>query len=309
MRGIILGGSLALATITVAEAHPRHAAAPLAGERLYIARIIDQESARDDRLRPARLVNAIKIVDIDHDGVPDYLVDYNKVINTHWCGDGGCNFELWRGTKGGHPVRVWNQIVREYKVATRNDETVFDFDFHGGNCGTFGSEACPASFAWDRAAGRLVERPTASGITTVRLIEPLALTWAQVPATIAAAAHAASALCKAQGHDDEPLVPASIPDIDGDGRRDWSLTISFCGKPGQFEAQQIVFATAGNAEQPVIAAVGALYSVSVATKPASVARINQTETCGGFNPDGKICTQSPLRWNERTKQLEPAELR
>ena len=193
--------------------------------------------------------------------------------------------------------------------ATRNSETVFDFDFHGANCGTFGSEACPASFAWNRAAGRLVERPTVSGVATVRLIEPLALPWAQVPAPIVAAACAASALCKAQDPDDEPIEPASIPDIDGDGQRDWSLTISVCGKPGQFDAQQIVFATAGNPEQPVIAAAGAFFSVSVATKPASVARINQTETCGGYNPDGHICTQTPLRWNERTKQLEPAAAR
>ena len=306
MRVIILASSMALAMVTAAQAHPSRPATALSGERLYIARIIDQESDRDDRLLPARLVYAIKIVDIDHDGVADYQVDYNKVIHTHWCGDGGCNFELWRGTRNGHPVRVWNQIVRKFKLAQRNGETVFDFDFHGAYCGTFGSEACPASFAWDRAAGRLVERPTANGSTTVRLIEPLALTWAQVPAAITAAAHAASALCKAQGHDDEPLEPASIPDINGDGLRDWSLPTSVCTKPGQFETQQIIFATAGNAEQPIIAAAGGLFSVSVATKPATVARINQTESCGGFNPDGKICTQSPLRWNARTKQLEPA---
>lgn len=33
------------------------------------------------------------------------------------------------------------------------------FDFQGSNCGTFGAAACPASFAWDGKAGRMVERP------------------------------------------------------------------------------------------------------------------------------------------------------
>ena len=306
MRALLLGFFLSLSVIGFAHAKAPQRAFALTGERLHIAQIIDSESAKDDRLRPARLVRAIKIVDIDHDGVPDYLVDYNKVINTHWCGDGGCNFELWRGIKGGHPVRVWNQIVREYNVAQRGGETVFDFDFHGGNCGTFGVSACPASFAWDAKAARMVERPTLHGETVVRLIDPISLTPADVPANIMGVSLAASVKCKVNGSEEEPLLPASIPDIDGDGLRDWSLTIAVCDKPGQSDLQQILFASARNAEHPIEAASGAFYRISVATIPATVGRVNQTETCGGLSVDGQACSQTAMRWNAATKKLEIA---
>ena len=308
MRSAIVVIVLVCSLVGNAHAKVRPSAAPLTGERLYIAQIIDGESDRDDRLRPARLRRAIKTIDIDHDTIPDYLVDYRRVINTHWCGgDGSCSFELWRGIRGGHPIRVWNQVVREYKIARRGGETVFDFDFHGSNCGTFGSLACPASFAWDRQLARLVERPTPGGVTTVRLIDPIAVKPADVPASIMAASRSADAKCKAAGSTDETGLPATIPDIDGDGLRDWSLTISDCDKPASESLHQVLFVTAGNANNPIVAASGAFYSISIATNPASVARINQTETCGGFNPDEKVCTQTPMIWNKKTGKLDLKE--
>ena len=178
MRRISIGILLIAAA---AQAGPQLPA--LTGDKLYIARVVGKERSEGlNRLTPVRLARAITVIDIDHDGVPDYLVDYDHVINTIWCGTGGCGFELWRGTQNGHPVRVWNEMVRQYKIVQRHGETVFDFDFHGVNCGTFGAAACPASFAWDPRAGRMVERPTPGGDTTVRMIDPLPLTRAQIPA-------------------------------------------------------------------------------------------------------------------------------
>ena len=305
IRIVIIGILLMGCVIGTADAKARQSAPPLRGERLYVARIVGKEkSEADDRLTPARLARAVKIADIDRDGIPDYLVDYNEVINTHWCGTGGCNFEIWRGTKGGHPVRVWNVMVREYTIAHRNGETVFDFDFHGGNCGTFGASACPASFAWDGAAGRMEERITPSGNSTVRLIDPIPLTRADVPINVMAVSLAASAKCRTNDTSDEVSLPASIPDIDGDGLRDWSLTIAACDKTGGNELQQILFVTAGNANNPIIAASGAFFSLSFGTKPVSVARVNETETCGGFKVDAKMCTATPMIWNAATKKLE-----
>ena len=305
IRIVIISILLSGCVIGTADAKARQSAPPLSGERLYVAQIADKEkSEEDDRLTPARLVHAVKVVDIDHDGIPDYVVDYNKVINTHWCGTGGCNFEIWRGTKGGHPVRVWNVMVREYTIARRNGETVFDFDFHGGNCGTFGASACPASFAWDGAAGRMEERITPSGNSTVRLIDPIPLTRADVPINVMAVSLAASAKCRTNDTSDEVSLPASIPDIDGDGLRDWSLTIAACDKTGGNELQQILFVTAGNVNNPIIAAAGAFFSLSFGTKPVSVARVNETETCGGFKVDAKMCTATPMIWNAATKKLE-----
>ena len=305
MRIVVIGILLAGWVIGSANAKARQPAPALRGERLYVARIVGKEKSEvDDRLTPARLARAVKIVDIDRDGIPDYLVDYNEVINTHWCGTGGCNFEIWRGTKGGHPVRVWNVMVREYTIAHRNGETLFDFDFHGGNCGTFGASACPASFAWDGAARRMEERATPSGNSLVRLIDPIPLTRADVPINVMTVSLAASAKCKTNDATNEVSLPVSIPDIDGDGLRDWSLTIAVCDNPGEYKLQQILFVTAGNARAPIIAASGGFYSLSFRTKPLSVARVNQAETCGGLTVDAEVCTQTPMIWNAATKKLE-----
>jgi hypothetical protein len=309
IRQSIFGISLVLAGLT--PLHTAVAAQALSGERLYIAKALSKElSESDDRLRPGQLVNAIKVVDIDHDGTPDYIVDHAKTINTHYCGaDGGCNFEIWHGIKWGHPVRVWNRMVRQYKIAHRRGETVFDFDFHGSTCGTFGVSLCPASFAWDRGANRLVERPTAHGDTQVRFIDPIPMKLAQVPASIMVVVRAAKTKCAAFGASDELILPETIPDIDGDGQRDWSLTLQVCSKRDTSTFKQVLFATLDAPQSPKIVATGPSFRISFATKPASVARVEEGENCGGFSVNGKPCSQRPMIWNRATKTLTLAPMR
>lgn len=308
MRCLAIAIILAMTAISAAaQAKPELLAAKLNREKAFIARTVGRERSEGrDRLTPARLSRAITVVDIDHDGLSDYMIDYHKVAHSSWCGTGGCDFELWRGTKEGNPRRIWNKMVREVKVSRRNGEIVFDFDFHGSNCGTFGAAACPASFAWDPRAGRMAERPTPSGDTTVRLIDPLPLTRAQVPANILEVSRAANEKCRIDGMSDGEYLPTSVPDIDGDKLRDWSLTIALCDTPGDFELEQILFATAGDASHPVRAASGVRYSLSFSSRPASVAQINATDACEVYSvePGANICSRTPMVWNATAKKLE-----
>ena len=308
IRRSSIGLMLALSAVGVASyAKQRTRAAPLTGEKLYIAKIVGNEKSEGrDRVTPARLARAITTIDIDHDGIVDYQVDYGKAVRTLWCGTGGCDLELWRGRRGGHPVRVWEEMVRERKIAHRGGEIVFDFDFHGSACGTFGAEACPASFAWDAKAGRMMERATPTGDTTARLIDPLPLTRAQVPTNILAVAHAATAKCEPDATSDDGDFPVSIPDIDGDGIRDWSLTVDVCEVPGDLELQQLLFATAGDTLHPVVAASGVRFKISFGAKPASVAQVDETQNCEIYStePDAKICADRPMVWNAATRKLD-----
>ena len=308
MRGLLIGMMLALSAAGVASfAKKRTGTAPFKGERLYIATVVGKEKSEgSDRVTPARLARAITTIDIDHDGIVDYQVDYGKVRRTTWCGTGGCSLELWRGRRGEHPVRVWDEMVRERKIAHRGGEIVFDFDFHGSACGTFGAEACPASFAWDAKAGRMMERATPSGDTTARLIDPVPLRRAQVPTNILAIAHAATAKCEPDATSDDGDFPVSIPDIDGDGIRDWSLTIDVCEVSGDLELRQLLFATAGNALQPSLAASGVRFRISFRNKPAAVAQVDMTENCVLYStePDAKICADRPMVWNAASKKLQ-----
>ena len=308
MRPATIGLLLALSTVSVglhAKAQTRQAT--LTGEKLYIAKIVGKEKSEGrDRVTPARLKRAITTIDIDHDGIVDYQVDYGKVVRTTWCGTGGCDLELWLGRRGGHPVRVWDEMVRDRKISHRRGEIIFDFDFHGSTCGTFGAEACPASFTWDAEADRMMERATPTGDTTARLIDPLPLTRAQVPKSIMAVAHAATAKCEPESKSDEADFPVSIPDIDGDGLRDWSLTIDVCEVAGDLELRQLLFATAGDALHPGLAASGDRFRISFGTKPATVGRVDKTENCEIYStePDARICGDTPMVWNAAARKLE-----
>lgn len=306
---VVIGAILSLtAASTMMAAKPALRASRSADAKAYIVRTVGRErSAGRDRLTPARFAAAITVIDIDRDGIADYMVDFEKVIHTSWCGTGGCDLELWRGSATGHPIRVWNEMVRERRVRNRGGEIIFDFDFHGSYCGTFGAEACLASFAWDKSAGRMIERPTPGGDTTVRLIDPVPITRAQVPVNIVSVERGANAQCKANGIDEPDGLPVSIPDIDGDGLRDWSLTSAVCDKPGDFELEQRLFATAGDALHPVMAAAGVRFNLSFATRPASVALINASESCGGYTD--KICSQTPMTWRAASKKMEVADPR
>ena len=63
---------------------------------------------------------------------------------------------------------VWlTQALRGIDIMTGRGQTVFVFDFHGGECGGFGSQACPGEFAWDPAAKGLTLLPTPALHTAV----------------------------------------------------------------------------------------------------------------------------------------------
>ena len=306
LRYTIFGLLLLVAISTVAIAEVRSFGDALTGEKWYIANIVAKKRSKSgERLMPAELLQAIVAIDIDRDDVTDYLVDFKNVQRTLWCGTGGCDFELWRGSKGGHPSRIWNLKVRSYHISNRHDENVFDFDFHGSQCGTFGASACRASFAWDSKEQRMVERPTPTGDTTVRIIAPIPIHPTDVPDIIRRVAHDAVRRCKNAELDDAAIVPVSIPDIDGDGIRDWSLTIPVCEKPNDVELKQLLYTTAGDKNNPSLAASGVRYRISFGTKPATVERINKTDACSIFRVETstKICTRTRLVWNAVQKKL------
>ena len=48
------------------------------------------------------------------------------------------------------------------------------FDFHGSECGGFGSQECPGEFAWSAKRGRMLLLPTPKKHTSIsNPIEPI----------------------------------------------------------------------------------------------------------------------------------------
>jgi len=139
--------------------------------REAIADVLAQQLRRDfTKHTRAEMLAAIESADINGDGIEDYAVNFTN-FGPAWCGTGGCRYQLWAGRRNGPPVRVFDRQMRELSIVRRGERIVYVFDFHGSECGGFGSELCPGGFAWSAKKGRLVLLPTPAKHT--RLINPI----------------------------------------------------------------------------------------------------------------------------------------
>lgn len=145
---------------------PATAKAP-ADPKAEIAKVVTRQlKSGYGKHSPSEIRAAIQPADINGDGVPDWQVNFTA-FGSAWCGTGGCRYQLWLGRKNGVPVRVFDRQMREVSTEQRGGRNVFVFDFHGSECGGFGSEACPGEFAWNSKRGQMVLLPTPARHTGV----------------------------------------------------------------------------------------------------------------------------------------------
>jgi len=171
-------------------------------------------------------------VDINGDGVKDWRVDFEYAQNpSFFCGTGGCQQQLYVSRPGGGFALVFDTNVREIKFAKARGEHILDIDFHGSTCGGAGVEECPRRYAWDESAGRYVERVNKKGSGWLqggtRVLVDLPTTV--FPQAVKAQQQRRAAICKAAGatYKLDELPPYDLPDINGDGVRDWVVGANY----------------------------------------------------------------------------------
>jgi hypothetical protein len=308
LHRVLIG--LAGLSLTVVAVH----AAPKPDSRAAIAKAIQNSMDGDpEPMSVSRLKSAMKRVDIDGDAIPDWQVNWEKYGSASWCGTGGCRYQLWRGVAGGDPVIVFERQVREVKTRKTALGTVFDFDFHGSVCGGFGVEECPASYGWDSKLGRMVERVAANGDGTIRLLSPYENFEEDVPYAVEARIVARKGQCAAMGagvgeYGDEYFLPVSVPDVDGDGARDWLLNGSTCVYTDDRDSVDLpdeLMVTAGDAAKPALALTAKIIRLSVSTTPASVMTVERVGECETYStqPDATLCPATPMRWDAAAKMF------
>lgn len=145
---------------------PAMAKAPANPEAEVAKQLTRQLKSGYTRHSQAEIAAAIEPVDINGDGIQDWQVNWTA-FGPAWCGTGGCRFQLWLGRRNGVPIRVFDRQMRELVIENRAGRIVFVFDFHGGECGGLGAEACPGEFAWNAKRGRMVLLPTPAKHTGV----------------------------------------------------------------------------------------------------------------------------------------------
>jgi len=165
-------------------------------------------------------------VDVNDDGVADWRVDFGEAPNpSFFCGTGGCRQEIWVSEPGDSWRRVMSVGAGDFRLTPRRGGARLDLNFHGTACGGYGAQGCPRSYLWDERAGFFVETTGPQGQTWLWdgpvTLEPPNLESDAPPAVLSALERLQMECGRNNGGFDPEWTVNRIPDIDGDGERDW----------------------------------------------------------------------------------------
>lgn len=233
-RIIILLGLLAACSPAVAPAAPPVPDAVRKPVEAYYAEnlknMVDPE--QPDAFKIAAPPEMYSRIDVNADGVADWMVDFEKAQNpSFFCGTGGCQRQLWVSRQGGY-VLASERTVGGLTLGKAGNERIVDIEFHGSTCGGAGADECLRRYAWDEARGRFIERPNRKGDGWLEDgPSPLVGTpLAGLPTEVRAQLDRRVGICKAvpgAAYRLEESPFNDLPDLNGDGIRDWVVGTSY----------------------------------------------------------------------------------
>ena len=302
MRHVILACICLLTmvpSVVAATARPAAPQPPAAILRSVLKDIRDQDNPQ--RMAPAKMFRA---VDINHDGVADWIVDFEQSGENAWCGTGGCRQVIFVSKSADQFTAVFDEQTRVFSLKQSRMVVRLDIDVHGSFCGTFGAEACPLSFIWDQVQGRFVETANLRGGTRVGggLLENVE--QAVPPPPVAAAVTEQSRRCVEAGGQtaDDGATALTVPDLNGDGLRDWVSEPNHCdvdADKAPVETQTEVFVSASGEFRRVLTIPGEGFQIDIATRPARF-----VELLGGDCGYEMTCPERIWAWDVGTGQLK-----
>lgn len=249
------------------------------------------ERVPDGMLRP---------VDVSPDDVTDWIVDFGAAGLSSFCGTGGCWRILYVSGGDAGFVRAFDAQALAFDVVQRGGETRVEAHVHHLHCRP-GQEECWFAWTWDADLNRLVERPAADGLTRLEGggFDPIDKLRADVPGNLpeelSAAWFGGRLTCRDYSDDGfSTLRPEfrSVPDLDGDGRRDWIEIPPACAETNAGVDQFSLWVTAGDEtlEKVYDSEFERYPSIDIGTTPATVL---ENPACGY----GEACPDMRLRWD------------
>lgn len=242
----------------------------------------------------------LRPVDVSPDDVTDWIVDFSAAGLLAFCGTGGCLRVLYVSGGDTGYVRAFDTQAIEFDVVQPDGETRVEARVHHLNCRP-GPAECRFAWTWDPAIDRLVERPAADGLTRLEgggldLIDKLrADIPGNLPGELSAAWFGGRLTCRDYSDDGSTTLRPefrSIPDIDGDGRRDWIEIPPVCAETNAGVDQFSLWVTAGDEtlEEVYHSEYERYPSIDIGTTPATVL---ENPACG----HGEPCPDMRLRWD------------
>jgi hypothetical protein len=277
------------------------------------------EEANDPSLVPAWMKQApakmFRRVDINGDKLTDWAVDYMDAPNgSLFCGSGGCQNDLYLGQADGTFRRVFSRTTGEIKLAGPKSARTLEANYHGSVCDSFGASECLRRYRWDAIAGRYVEIANSKGLAMLVGGSSPALypTLDQAPPEARAVAEATAAACKAVGgaYPADEASLRDIPDINGDGVRDWVVGGPYdnCNFEGEAPAGAPAARTVILASNPAggftkaYEGTDVAWDLDIGPAPAQVLLVLRGDNCGLGET---ACPRRPLAWDAAAKALRP----
>lgn len=278
------------------------------------------EEANDPSVVPAYMKKTtpsmFRKVDLNGDKIADWAVYFEEAPNaSYFCGSGGCRYELYVGKPDGTWKQVFTRTGGDLKFTGPKSARGIEIGYHGTVCDSFGADECLRAYRWDAGVDGYVEVPNSKGLAmliggSLSAIDP---PLSETPPIVQQAFAEKQKACRAAGGDykEEGAPIQQIPDINGDGVRDWidGSYYDVCS----FETD-----TPENAPQPSIKifasqpdggwvlaldrpSVG--WDLDLGASPARVILVHkENEDCGfGDAP----CAREPLTWDPASKTLKP----
>lgn len=250
-------------------------------------------------------------VDVSKDGVTDWLIQWPE--ESWFCGTGGCQRSLYVSDDGGF-IRAFDRQAWDLKIQPVNGEVRLEASFHHLNCSPQRDD-CRLAWAWDPKARRMVERPSSDGQHIIGGMGEGAVDLGEkdgqpvlpddMPRAVYELHQAGRRNCPLL---DEPggvtvFFPTvgDIPDVNGDGVRDWVIEApgACSGQPGSTYAYQVwVSDGQGDATLAFTAPTDHWPKLDVGQTPAVLL---DGPGCG----EGKTCATVRLRWDAAARTLRP----
>ncbi|WP_295637905.1 hypothetical protein [Novosphingobium sp.] len=261
------------------------------------------QDVRDDE-RPRLMVPArmFRQIDLNHDGIADWVADFTKSGESGFCGTGGCRLVIYTSKPGGYAT-AFDEQVRQFKITSGREGMRLDLDMHGSFCGTFGALACPMSFRWDQPHGRFVEIANLQGGTRLQASVLAVADPLPPPIVTTVGAGLTQACIKLSGKtpDDRPRA-VTVPDLNGDEERDWVVSAPLCpagdDKPA-IELDTVILLTSPTGLVRSAAFAPGGYAIDFATRPAQIVQLLGSD-CGY----GTICPERVLSWDAARRQFK-----
>lgn len=253
-------------------------------------------------------------VEVNGDGRADWLIRWPE--SAQFCGTGGCETSLYISDGEGF-VRAFDRQVLRLDIRRVDGEMRLEAWLHDLECSQ-GQDVCLRAWAWDPAAGRLQERPSSDGISRMTGTAPVDLGEAPdgtpnlpqwTPPALEALRVQSRVWCPAVNEPDGHFLRQGtlydIPDLNGDGLRDWVFAPqSGCETPPQSGSQIWVTTGRGPGPHGEGGAVGLAWTspedhwieYEVSERPAVALVVGACET-------GQDCPGVPLRWNAAEGRL------